>query len=45
MVDPCIKVMESQVKTEVEAAMTYLAMVFAKIFQFLMFIDEIDVNI
>ncbi|KAH0949893.1 hypothetical protein HN011_002777 [Eciton burchellii] len=26
MVDPCIKVMESQVKTEVEAAMTYLAM-------------------
>ncbi|EFN78735.1 ferritin subunit isoform X2 [Harpegnathos saltator] len=26
MVDPCIKIMESQVKTEVEAAMTYLAM-------------------
>ncbi|XP_014476181.1 PREDICTED: ferritin subunit [Dinoponera quadriceps] len=26
MVDPCIKIMESQVKIEVEAAMTYLAM-------------------
>lgn len=26
MVDPCIKILESQVKTEVEAAMTYLAM-------------------
>ncbi|EZA47606.1 hypothetical protein DMN91_012407 [Ooceraea biroi] len=26
MVDPCIKIMESQVKTEIEAAMTYLAM-------------------
>jgi len=37
MVDPCIKVMESQVKTEVEAAMTYLAMVQTS--QFLMFIN------
>lgn len=27
MVDPCTKIMESQVKTEIEAAMTYLAMV------------------
>lgn len=26
MVDPCIKALESQVKTEIEAAMTYLAM-------------------
>ncbi|KAG7210370.1 hypothetical protein KM043_011905 [Ampulex compressa] len=26
MVDPCIKILESQVKTEIEAAMTYLAM-------------------
>lgn len=26
MVDPCIKVLENQVKTEIEAAMTYLAM-------------------
>lgn len=26
MVDPCIKILESQVKTEIDAAMTYLAM-------------------
>ncbi|XP_043286462.1 ferritin subunit [Venturia canescens] len=26
MVDPCIKILEAQVKTEIEAAMTYLAM-------------------
>ncbi|OAD56690.1 Ferritin subunit [Eufriesea mexicana] len=26
MVEPCIKILESQVKTEIEAAMTYLAM-------------------
>jgi len=28
MVDMCIKAMESQVKTEMEAAMKYLAMVY-----------------
>ena len=30
MVDPCVKVMENQVKIEIEAAMTYLAMVIFK---------------
>lgn len=27
MVDPCTKALEAQVKTEIEASMTYLAMV------------------
>ena len=29
MTDPCTKLMESQVKTEMEAAMKYLAMVYS----------------